>query len=162
LPVRAAIETDLVEVEAQVFTQERTNPAERIFKLKREVLEFSRNAGPLVEALQGICAGSIGLIDPELYEYFRDVEDHLLRMVARIDNLGALRSDALAANLAHVSVRQNDDMRTISAWVAIAAIPTMIGGIYGMNFDNMPELHKAWAYPTVLGVMVALCLLAFW
>lgn len=162
LPVIAGIDNDLVEVEAEVFTHERTNPAERIFKLKREVLDFSRNAEPLVEALQGLCGGSIGLIEPDLFEYFRDVEDHVLRTVARIDTLGALLSDALAANLAHVSVRQNDDMRTISAWVAIAAIPTMIGGIYGMNFSHMPELDEVWAYPVVLSVMVVLCLLAYW
>jgi magnesium transporter len=162
LPVIDGIEHDLREVEAQVFTPERTNPAERIFKLKREVLDFQRNSEPLLEALEILRDGSMALVEPEMNDYFRDVEDHLLRFVARINSLAALLSDALSANLAHVSVRQNDDMRTISAWVAIAVIPTVFAGIYGMNFEHMPELGHTWGYPAVLAVMFTVCSFAWW
>jgi magnesium transporter len=161
-PVINGIDNDLKEVEAEVFTHERTNPAARIFQLKREVLDFHRNTEPLIEALDRLEACSVMLTHAELSPYFRDAKDHLLRTVSRIDSYGALLSDALNANLAQVSVRQNDDMRTISAWVAIAAIPTMFGGIYGMNFEFMPELHSTWGYPIVLALMAALCLLAYW
>jgi magnesium transporter len=162
VPVIDGIENDLGEVEAEVFTHLRTNPAERIFKLKREVLEFARNSDPLTEAVDALSGGSHPQINPELQEYFRDVADHLIRSNARVDAIGALLSDALNANLAHVSVRQNEDMRTISAWVAIAAIPTVIGAIFGMNFEHMPELEQTWAYPTVLAIIVLLCGFVFW
>jgi len=161
-PVVNGIDNDLKEVEAEVFTHERTNPAERIFQLKREVLDFHRNTEPLIEALDRLEACTVMHTHPELSHYFRDAKDHLLRTVSRIDSYGALLSDALNANLAQVSVRQNDDMRTISAWVAIAAIPTMFAGVYGMNFEHMPELKQTWGYPAAIATMVTLCSLAYW
>jgi magnesium transporter len=145
-----------------VFTHERRNPAERIYLLKREVLDFRRNTSPLLEVLQELQLGRMPHIDPELGAHFRDAHDHLIRVVSRVDTFGALLSDALNANLAQISVRQNDDMRRISAWVAIAAIPTMFGGIYGMNFEHMPELKSPAGYPIVLSLMIGLCLLAYW
>lgn len=160
-PVIVGIDNDLREVEAEVFTDERTNPAERIFKLKREVLDFHRNTEPLLEALAALRSGQVPFISDELANHFRDAEDHLLRVVTRIDAAGALLSDALSANLAHISVRQNDDMRKISAWVAIAAIPTMVGGVYGMNFESMPELKSPIGYPMALSIMVIGCLVAY-
>jgi len=156
-PAIDGIDNDLREVAVEVFSSERHNPAERIFALKREVLEFQRNTEPLAEALNMIRNEEPDLISPELQNYFRDAEDHLLRVLARLDSHSALLSDALGANLANITVRQNDDMRTISAWVAIAAIPTMIGGIYGMNFEHMPELEQPWAYPVVLVIIAVLC-----
>jgi magnesium transporter len=158
-PAIDGIDNDLREVAAEVFSSGRHNPAERIFTLKREVLEFQRNAEPLAQALDILRNQELELISVELRNYFRDAEDHLLRVLARLDAHSALLSDALGANLANITVRQNDDMRTISAWVAIAAIPTMIGGIYGMNFEHMPELEQPWAYPVVLVVIVVLCLI---
>jgi magnesium transporter len=156
--VLEGLDNDLREVAAEVFSSERHNPAERIFLLKREVLDFLRNTEPLAEALEVLRSADLALISPDLQNYFRDAEDHLLRVVSRLHAHSALLSDALGANLANISVRQNEDMRTISAWVAIAAIPTMIGGIYGMNFEHMPELEQSWAYPTVLSIIVVLCL----
>jgi magnesium transporter len=159
-PAIDGIDNDLREVAAEVFSSDRHNPAERIFTLKREVLEFQRNTEPLAEALDILRNEDLDLISSDLQNYFRDAEDHLLRVLARLDAHSALLSDALGANLANISVRQNNDMRTISAWVAIAAIPTMIGGIYGMNFEHMPELEQSWAYPAVLAVIVILCVIA--
>ena len=93
--------------------------------------------------------------------YFRDVHDHLLRVVADVENFRDLLTDALNANLAQVSVRQNDDMRKISAMVAVGAVPTVIGAIYGMNFEHMPELGWAYGYPFAMGVTALLCLLLY-
>lgn len=158
-PAIDGIDNDLREVTAEVFSDSRHNAAERIFTLKREVLEFQRNTEPLAQALDVLRNVDLELVSAELQNYFRDAEDHLLRVLARLSAHSALLSDALGANLANITVRQNDDMRTISAWVAIAAIPTMIGGIYGMNFEHMPELNQPWAYPVVLATMVVLCLI---
>jgi magnesium transporter len=97
-----------------------------------------------------------------LHEYFRDVEDHLRRVSTRIENFRELLDSALEANLTQVSMRQNEDMRKISAWVAIAAVPTMIAGIYGMNFDHMPELGWRFGYPAVLAVILTACLYLYW
>jgi magnesium transporter len=160
-PAIEGIDNDLREVAGEVFSSDRHNSAERIFALKREVLDFQRNTEPLVAALDLLRREDLALIDPDLQEYFRDAEDHLLRAVSRLSGHSALLSDALGANLANITVRQNNDMRTISAWVAIAAIPTMIGGIYGMNFVHMPELDEPWAYPAVLVTIAVLCLLAY-
>jgi magnesium transporter len=160
-PAIDGLDNDLREVTVEVFSnQRRGNPAERIFFLKREVLDFLRTTEPLAEALDVLRNQELALISPHMKDYFRDAEDHLLRVVSRLNSQSALLSDALAANLANITVRQNNDMRTISAWVAIAAIPTMIGGIYGMNFEHMPELDEPWAYPTVLVLIALLCLFA--
>jgi magnesium transporter len=93
--------------------------------------------------------------------FFRDVNDHLTRVNEAVEGLDRLVSDVLAAHLAQMSVRQNDDMRKISAWAAMAAIPTMIAGIYGMNFDHMPELRWAWSYPLLIAGMAAVEVLLY-
>lgn len=151
---------DVREVELQVFSG--LNPTERIYRLEREVLEFQSATAPLAEALEELCAGNHAAIPSELHEYFRDVEDHLRRVSTRIEGFRQLLDRALEANLTQVSVRQNEDMRKISAWVAIAAVPTMIAGIYGMNFKHMPELHWSFGYPLVVGAMLAICVLLYW
>jgi len=158
LPVAQALEEDIEEVEADVFSPSRDNPAERIFKLKREVLEFSRAAIPLAEPLDSLTEGDLPQVDGSMASYFRDVRDHLARVVEQIESERELLTNILTANLTQVGVRQNEDMRKISAWVAIVAVPTMIAGIYGMNFDFMPELHSPYGYPGVLAVMLVACL----
>jgi magnesium transporter len=152
---------DVREVELQVFG-EGQNPTERIYKLEREVLEFQAAASPLGEALEEVCSGSFRVIPASLHEYFRDVEDHLRRVTTRIESFRQLLDSALEANLTQVSMRQNEDMRKISAWVAIAAVPTMVAGIYGMNFKHMPELGWTFGYPLVLAVILAICLYLYW
>jgi magnesium transporter len=161
VPVIDGLDNDMAEVEATVFTQQRArgvDPTERIFKLKREVLSFYRNTEPLLEPLGRLTAGSVPGTRDELSTYFRDVEDHLTRAITALAHLRDLLSDALEANLAQVTVRQNDDMRTISAWLAIGGFPTVVAAIYGMNFDHMPELGTAYGYYLVLAVMALLCL----
>jgi magnesium transporter len=153
------IEVDVQEVERQVFSEDRDNPAERIYKLEREVLDFQAAVMPLAGSVEEILRGSFAPVPEDLHEYFRDVHDHLRRAAGRILGFRELLGNALQANLTQVSVRQNEDMRKISAWVAILAVPTMIAGIYGMNFEHMPELESRFGYPAVLLVIAVICLI---
>jgi magnesium transporter len=156
--VLRSLDVDIDEVEHQVFSSTRANQAERIFKLKREVLEFRQAVLPLVDPLEELAEGTLPHTDGAPSEYFRDVHDHLLRARDRVEAVDALLTSVLSANLAQVGVRQNEDMRKISAWVAIIAMPTMIAGIYGMNFDHLPELRWMLGYPFALSLMAASCL----
>jgi magnesium transporter len=101
------------------------------------------------------------MVPDELRPYFRDVEDHLIRYVREVESFREMLTSVLAANLTQVSVRQNEDVRKISAWAAIVAIPTLITGIYGMNFEHMPELGWRFGYPLALGAMAAVCLVLY-
>jgi magnesium transporter len=157
-PAIEGLETDIDEVEEELFSGERTNPAERIYRLQREVLQFRKASAPLVDPIAKLAAGHYGQVHPEIHDYFRDVNDHLMRARDQLDAMRDLLGSSLQANLAQVSVRQNDDVRRISAWVAIIAVPTAIAGIYGMNFENMPELKWHLGYPGVLLVMALICL----
>jgi magnesium transporter len=156
--VAQAIDGEILAVEREVFSPERTNPVEQIYKLEREVLDLYRVVSPLLEAVDEISEGRFETIPGELDDYFRDVHDHLQRVAGRAAGFRALLDSALQANLTQVSVRQNEDMRKISAWVAIAAVPTMVAGIYGMNFDNIPELHWYYGYYTVIFLIAVACL----
>jgi magnesium transporter len=148
------LELDVDEAEADVFSDERRNPAERIFGLKRQVLELLRNVMPMGEVIGDLERADAVGGDSALHAYFRDVHDHLQRVLGRLELVRDLLTDALNANLAQVSVRQNDDMRTISAWAAIIAAPTMLAGVWGMNFSNMPELGWDVGYPLAIGSML--------
>jgi magnesium transporter len=156
-PAIIGLGEDIDEIENQVFSGERANPAQRIYKLKREVLEFGHAVGPLVDPVDRLAKGHYEVIHPEVRTYFRDVNDHLLRAHEQLENFRDLLTSVLSANLAQVTVRQNEDVRKISAIVAIVAVPTMIAGIYGMNFEHMPELGWTFGYPLVLAVMAAIC-----
>ena len=156
------VDVDIQEVERQVFAANGANPAERIYKLEREVLDFYGAVVPLAMAVGEICRDGIKAVPDDMHEYFRDVRDHLRRVESRIAVFRELLGSALHANLTQVSVRQNEDMRKISAWVAILAVPTMIAGIYGMNFDHMPELGWRFGYPAVLLLIVVACSYLYW
>jgi magnesium transporter len=157
MPAIAGLGEDIDEIENQVFSEQRGNPAERIYRLKREVLEFSHAAGPLVDPIDRLAKGHYEMIHPEVRTYFRDVNDHLLRAHEQLENYRDLLTSILSANLAQVTVRQNEDVRKISAIVAIIAVPTAIAGIYGMNFEHMPELGWTFGYPLVVAVMGTIC-----
>ena len=157
LPALDGLREDIEEVEAEVFSPTRGNPAERIYKLKREVIEFDRAASPLVEPVDRLARGVYDVVHPEVRTYFRDVNDHLLRVHEQLEGMRELLTSVLQANLAQVTVRQNEDVRKISAWVAIIAVPTMIAGVYGMNFEHMPELNWTFGYPLALLLMLVVC-----
>ena len=151
------LNVDIDEIERQVFSDERKNHAQRIYRLKVEAVEFRQAVVGLEDPLDDLALGKVTEADPVLLDYFRDVHDHLLRIAQRVEAIDNLLSSALTANLAQLGVRQNEDMRRISAWVAIVAVPTMIAGIYGMNFDHMPELGWVLGYPFALTLMAVLC-----
>ena len=160
-PVVDGVFEDIEEVEAEVFSPGGANPVERIYRLRREVLEFARAAMPLRPALRELTAPGVRNIDPHLTPYFRDVADHATRVGEQIEAFGALLAGVLQANLTQVTVRQNEDMRKISAWVAIIAVPTAVAGIYGMNFEHMPELEWHYGYPAVLLLIPTVCLILY-
>jgi magnesium transporter len=155
--IAVEIEDDIAEVEEQVFSPERGSLAPRIYNLKREVIEFRHAVVPLVEPMTKLAKGQVPHIHEKMRPFFRDVADHAMRVADQIASYDDRLSSVLNANLAQIGVQQNEDMRRISAWVAIAAVPTMIAGIYGMNFDHMPELHWTYGYPAVLLVMASIC-----
>ena len=156
------LDTAIGETETDVFSPARSNPAARIYQLKRAVLDLHAAIVPLVPATERLAAGELPLIDPDLSPYFRDVNDHVLRAAVQLQAFRELLTSVLTANLTQVSVQQNDDVRKISAWVAIIAVPTAIAGIYGMNFEHMPELGWRFGYPLVLVVIALACLLLYW
>ncbi|MET8978680.1 magnesium/cobalt transporter CorA [Streptomyces sp. NPDC004539] len=167
LEVAAELQNDLEGLEAEVFSPDggdSRGAASRIYTFKRQVLEFRRATVPLALPLTRL-AGSYGAPVPFVHErsrpFFRDVGDHLARVNESVEGLDRLVSDILSAHLAQMSVRQNDDMRKISAWAAMAAVPTMIAGIYGMNFEHMPELRWVWSYPAVILIMAGLEVLLY-
>ena len=144
---------DLDLIEQHVFVGARDVDATDIYRLKREVLEVKRATTPLEVPLRRLRTEDMELIDEETRPFFGDISDHVLRVVDHLESYDRLLTDALHAHLAQISVQQNDDMRKISAWVAMAAVPTMVAGIYGMNFDYMPELRYRPAYFIVLGFL---------
>jgi magnesium transporter len=160
-PVIDEVERDIREVESKVFSDSRDNPTERIYRLKGEVIAFQQATMPLLEPLDLMARHRFTRVPDDLTEYFRDVHDHLVRVVERIVGDRELLTSVLTANLAQISTRQNEDMRKISAWVGILAIPTAVAGIYGMNFEHMPELSWPLGYPYALGLMALLCVTMF-
>jgi magnesium/cobalt transport protein CorA len=150
------VETDIIDLERRVFSPQRTTVTEDIYELKREVLEFRGAEDPLIPVLQDIVKGRVSVASGVL-EYFRDVLDHLLRVDEQVDSHNELLTNVLNAHLAQVGMQQNEDMRKISAWAAILAVPTMITGVYGMNFTHMPELQQWWGYPAAILLIVGIC-----
>ncbi len=144
--------------EEQVFANDRrTNPTETIFRLKRDVLTMHRAVQPLVEALDPLVRQHVRdeCVSPELAVEFRDVQDHVQRALARLDGARDVLTASFEALLSQISVRQNEDMRAISGWAAVIAVPTLLAGVWGMNFEHMPELSYWWGYP------LAICSLIF-
>jgi magnesium transporter len=161
-PAIAGLGEDIDQVEDQVFSDRPSNVAERIYRLKREVLQFSHSVGPLVDPVDRLARGKYEVIHPEVRTYFRDVNDHLLRAHDQLEGYRDLLTSVLQANMTQVGVRQNEDMRKISAYVAMAAVPTLIAGIYGMNFEHMPELGWELGYPLALMLMAGIVSFLFW
>ncbi|MEU0933394.1 magnesium/cobalt transporter CorA [Embleya sp. NPDC005971] len=159
LDVAQLIQDDIDEVENDVFGGGGAGDAGRIYQLKRELLELKRAVAPLARPLHSLAERPMRQVHPDIREYFRDVEDHLSRVGEQVASFDELLTSILQANLAQVTVAQNEDMRKISAWVAIFAVPTMLAGVYGMNFEHMPELKWRYGYPMTLSVIVVVCTL---
>jgi magnesium transporter len=157
LAVVDAVNEDIEEIETNVFSPRETTDIERIYQLKRDLIEMKRTVAPLAGPLRELSDRPRRLVHAEIREYFRDVEDHLSRVREQVQSFDELLGSILQAGLARITVAENEDMRKISAWVAIAAVPTMIAGIYGMNFRDMPELSTVWGYPAVMALMATIC-----
>ncbi|MDG4860681.1 magnesium/cobalt transporter CorA [Streptomyces sp. T-3] len=155
--VAGELHLDLEALEEEVFDPAGTDTktlAARIYNFKRQILEFRRATVPLALPMSRLAGAGVPFVHEHSQLFFRDVNDHLTRANEGVEGLDRLCSDILSAHLAQTGVRQNDDMRKISAWAAMAAVPTMIAGVYGMNFDFMPELHQVWGYPSAVILMV--------
>lgn len=157
LVVTAAVEDDIEIMESRVFAPHTEINSAQIYLMKREILELRRAVRPLAKPLRLLAEGCSPLIPVQVREYFRDVEDHLATVSERVSSYDELLTTLVDAALAKITMQQNHDMRKITAWVAIISVPTMIAGIYGMNFDYMPELHLQYGYFLVLGVVVVAC-----
>ena len=155
--VTQEVEDDVEQMEQEVFTPRSRLATETIYQLKREVVELRRAVNPLSLPLQTLSRGTDLPIPKEIRRHLRDVADHHTSVAERISDFDDLLSTLINAALGKVSVQQNTDMRKISAWVAIAAVPTMVAGIYGMNFEHMPELHWGFGYPMVWLIILTIC-----
>jgi magnesium transporter len=154
-PVLEGLGTDIQEVEVEVFGGNE-DVSQRIYELSRELVQFQRATSPLARALDRVAQSDEHDIDPELRSYLRELHDRVLRVEEPTEGFRDMLSDILVVNLTLISVRQNDQTKKISAWAAMLIVPTLITGIYGMNFDFMPELHWIYGYPFALALMVSI------
>lgn len=159
--VAGSVEDDVDELEASVFSPERTDDIGRLYQLKRELMSLRRAVSPLETPLQKLAEREIDGVPESMRSYFRDVLDHAIRVRDQVAGLDELLTSILQASLARTSMTDNEDMRKISAWAGIIAVPTAIAGIYGMNFRHMPELGTRYGYPVVLLVILTACLLLY-
>ena len=159
LPAIEGLDEDIEEVEDEVFSPAREQPGRAHLQAQARGARVPPRHGAAGGARRPAgAAATTSWSTRRSATYFRDVNDHLLRVSEPLEGYRELLTAVLQANLAQVSVRQNEDVRKISAWVAILAVPTMLAGIYGMNFEHMPELGWSFGYPLVLGVMAVICL----
>ena len=153
LEVADQVQADIDLIEAEMFTPRGWRHIDRVYQLKREVLELKQAVAPLAPPVKALAEGRYRLVPEDVRPYFRDVDDHLLRVREQVMGFDELITSILQAGLTEVQVSENEDMRRIAAWVAILAVDTMIVGIYGMNFEHMPELRTRSGYFVVLGIM---------
>jgi magnesium transporter len=157
-PIVDALEDDLEELEGEIFNETFSRETmTRIYHVKRELLELKRAVSPLVDVCNRLMRFDLPIIPDDTRPYFRDVYDHVVRINEMVDMLRELLTTALEANLSLISVAQNESMKKLTAWAAIIAVPTMVAGVYGMNFKYMPELEWRFSYPLVLGITCAVC-----
>ena len=157
-PVVDSLEEQLENLEEEIFKGEFSrDTTERIYHLKRELLELKRAVSPLVDVCNRLMRFDLDLIPEDTRPYFRDVYDHVIRINEMVDSLRELLASALEANLSMISVTQNEVTKKLASWAAIIAVPTMIAGVYGMNFRFMPELNWSFGYPLVMGISLVCC-----
>jgi magnesium transporter len=161
-PVINALEDDLTGIEENIFHEKlRRDNTAKIYYLKRQLLDVKRSVSPLIDICNRLMRFDLNLIDQETKPYFRDIYDHAVRINEMVDNSRELLSAALEANLSMVSISQNDIAKRFAGWAALIGVPTMIAGIYGMNFTHMPELQWEWSYPIVIASTIGICLFLY-
>jgi magnesium transporter len=161
VPVVDGLANDIDEIEVEVF-ESQPDVSRRIYELSREVIRFHQATQPLAGTLESLTQEETSDIDREVRRYLRDVQDRVLRVTDQAQGFRELLQNILSVNLTLASVNQNDQVKKISAWAAILIVPTLITGIYGMNFDFMPELHWAYGYPVALLLMLTISLILYW
>jgi len=163
IPVVDCMETEIDELEEEVFKQAfQRDTVERIYELKRDLLELRRKVAPVVDIANRLMRFDLPVIDKDTHPYFRDVLDHAIRVNDSVDYLRELLNSALEVNLLLASVDQSEITKKLASWAAILAVPTAVAGIYGMNFQFMPELHWAFGYPLILLLILGLCGFLYW
>ena len=156
-PVLDAVEAELEALEEKIFSGK--SPRENIealYYVKQKLMTLKHAVAPLVEASARLYGGRVPQVCAGLGEYFRDVYDHLFRLNQSIDTLRDTVTTAIQVNLAMITIGESENTKRLAAYAALVAVPTMIAGVYGMNFEHMPELKWAWGYPVTIAVMVAL------
>ena len=161
VPVVDGLANDIDEIEVEVF-ENKPDVSKRIYELSREVIRFHQATQPLAGTLESLTQEETSDIDREVRRYLRDVQDRVLRVTDQAQGFRELLQNILSVNLTLASVNQNDQVKKISAWAAILIVPTLITGIYGMNFDFMPELHWTYGYPIALLLMLTISLILYW
>jgi magnesium transporter len=161
VPVVDGLANDIDEIEVEVF-ENKPDVSKRIYELSREVIRFHQATQPLAGTLESLTQEETSDIDREVRGYLRDVQDRVLRVIDQAQGFRELLQNILSVNLTLASVNQNDQVKKISAWAAILIVPTLITGIYGMNFDSMPELHWTYGYPLALLLMLTISLILYW
>lgn len=163
MPVVDAMEAEIDELEEEVFKHAfRRNTVEQIYQLKRDLLALRRTVAPVVDIANRLMRFDLPVIDKDTHPYFRDVLDHAIRVNDGVDYLRELLNSALEVNLLLASVDQSEITKKLASWAAILAVPTAVAGIYGMNFDFMPELHSPYGYPAVMMLIVGVCGFLYW
>ncbi|MGW5054189.1 magnesium and cobalt transport protein CorA [Actinokineospora sp. NPDC004072] len=161
LAVSAAIQTDIDVIERAVFAPRSPVSAEQIYLMKREILELRHAVMPLAGPLRRLAEGCSALVPEDVRSYFRDVDDHLTTVTERVTAFDELLTTLVNATLAKITLQQNADMRKITSWAAIIAVPTMVVGVYGMNFDYMPETKWRYGYPLVMVAILLVCFVLY-
>lgn len=157
-PLVAFLEQELQELEDKIFADAfNRETTEKIYGLKRELLEVKRSVSPLIDICNRLMRFDLDFIAEDTRPYFRDVYDHALRINEMVDILRELLTTALEANFSLISISQNEVTKKLASWAAIIAVPTMVAGIYGMNFQWMPELKWEWGYPVIMGLTLTGC-----
>jgi magnesium transporter len=155
-PVLSALEAELEEVETRIFAEgSQREKIETLYALKQKLIVLNHAVGPLLESTGKLLGGRVPHVCAGMQEYFRDVYDHLVRINQRIDSLRDMSTTAMSVNLSLLQIQENEVTKRLASYAALIAVPTMIAGIYGMNFEYMPELRSPWGYPMVLGLMIA-------
>ncbi len=163
IPVVDAMEAEVDELEEHVFKREfKRRTIEQIYDLKRDLLALRRSVAPLVDIANRLMRFDLPLIDKDTHPYFRDVLDHAIRVNDGVDYLRELLNSALEVNLLLASVDQSEITKKLASWAAILAVPTAVAGIYGMNFEFMPELRSPYGYPAVMAVILGVCGFLYW
>ena len=157
-PVFDALETELEDIESRIFSEDSKTRAniEALYDLKRKLMTLKHATGPLLDTIGKLYGGRVPQVCAGMSEYFRDVYDHLIRINQNIDSMREMVTTATSVNLSLISLAENETTKRLASYAALVAVPTMVAGVYGMNFEHMPELKWVWGYPFALSLMIGI------